>query len=150
MAISLARIRFICSAGIGTMSRPCHRICPGDTPGRHRDQLEDRQRGDGLAAAGFADHADRLAAFDGQIDAIHRVHDAIVGGKMGLEPPDIEQRGFAGGLLFVVHHNRSARHLHDLPGSSASRNPSPMKLMVSTVRKIAAPANSAQCGAMSR
>ena len=35
-------------------------------------------------------------------------------------------------------------------GSNASRSPSPMKLIVSTARKIADPGNSAQCGAICR
>ena len=42
------------------------------------------------------------------------------------------------------------RFLDHVRGSSASRNPSPMKLIDSTARKIAPPANNAQCGAMSR
>src|SRR3989449_11644143 len=37
-----------------------------------------------------------------------------------------------------------------LRGSSASRSPSPMWLMESTVRKIAVPGKKAQCGAKSR
>jgi len=47
---------------------------------------------------------------------------------------------------------RGAKGVHHITfrGSSASRSPSPMKLMAMTVRKIAPPANSAQCGAMSR
>ena len=95
------------------------------------------------------------AAADSEIDAIHRLHDAIVSGKMRLESPDIEQRGLARRLRIEVHHVSRSRHLHDFLymtflGSSASRNPSPRKLMASTVRKMAAPANSAQCGAISR
>ena len=88
----------------------------GDAAGRHRDQLQDRHRGDGLAAAGFADHADCLAARDGEIDAIHGLHDAVVGGEVGLESPDVEQRGFACGLRVDIHHRRVSRHLHDFPG----------------------------------
>ena len=34
----------------------------------------------------------RLAATDGEVDAVDRLHDAVVGGEMGLEPPDLEQR----------------------------------------------------------
>ena len=79
-------------------------LSAGDASGRHRDQLQDRQRRDGLAAAGLADDAHRLAAADGEIDAIHRLHDAVVGGEMRLESPDIEQRGFAGRLHVEVHH----------------------------------------------
>ena len=114
---------------------------PGDDlSGRHRDQLEDRHRGHGLAAAGFADHADGLAAPDRQIDAVDGSHHAIVGREMRLEAANLEQR----------RHFTVFLHYITLRGSSASRRPSPMKLMVSTVRKIAAPGNSAQCGAMSR
>src|SRR6266446_8519304 len=109
----------------------------GDMPGRHRDELEHRQRGDALAAAGFADHAQRLPAVDGKIDAIDRAHDAVVGGEVGLQPANFEEA--------------LARHGYiTFRGSRVSRSPSPMKLIVSTARKIAAPGNSAQCGAMSR
>ena len=72
---------------------------------------------------------------DREVDAVHRLHHAVVGGKVRLEAANFEQR--------LGHHIT-------LRGSSASRRPSPMKLMVSTARKIAAPGNSAQCGAMSR
>ena len=61
---------------------------------------------------------------DGEVDAVDRVHHAVVGREMGLEPADLEQR---------LGHHITRR------GSSASRSPSPMKLMESTVRKIAAP-----------
>ena len=69
-----------------------------------------------------------------EVDAVDRLHHAVVGGEVGLQAPDLEQR----------------RHQITRRGSSASRSPSPMKLMASTARKIAAPGNSAQCGAMSR
>src|SRR5262249_11610246 len=99
---------------------------------------------DGLPAAGFADHPYGLAAHDLEIDAVDGLHHAIVGREMGLQPADVEQRiaGWRGG----VHRTR---HM-TLRGSSTSRRPSPMKLIESTVRKIAAPAKSAQCGAKSR
>ena len=55
-------------------------------------------------------------------------------------------------MLFFGGYGVQSRHETYMTflGSSASRNPSPMKLMASTVRKMAAPANSAQCGAISR
>ena len=62
----------------------------------------------------------------------------------------IEQRGFAGRFCPKLGHMRHPQHHITFRGSSASRSPSPMKLMASTVRKMAAPANSAQCGAISR
>ena len=77
----------------------------------------------------------RLAAPDRDVDAVDRLHHAVVGREMRLEAADFEQR---------------LGHYITLRGSSASRRPSPMKLIDSTVRKIAAPGNSAQCGAMSR
>ena len=109
---------------------------PGDdAPRRHRDQLQDGERGDGLAATGLAHDTQRLLSIDGEVDAVHGLHHAVVGGEMGLEAADLQQ--------WLAHHIT-------LRGSSASRRPSPMKLMVSTARKIAAPGKSAQCGAMSR
>ena len=114
MAISRARIRFISSAAQRNDVAALPQDLPaGDASGRHRDQLEDRKRRDGLAAAGLADDTHRLAAADGEIDAIHRLHDAVVGGEMGLESPDIEQRGFARRLHVEVHHVSRTRHLHD-------------------------------------
>ena len=55
-----------------------------DAARRHGDQLQHRQRGDGLAATRLADDADRLATADGDIDAVHGLHHAFVGGKMRL------------------------------------------------------------------
>ena len=75
---------------------------------------------------------------DRKIDAVDRVHHAVVGGEMGLQAADLEQA-----LAIAPPHIT-------LRGSSASRSPSPMKLIDSTARKIAPPGNSAQCGAMSR
>src|SRR3981189_1884949 len=125
-------------------------LSAGDASGGHRDELQDGQRGDGLSAAGLADDTNSLAAFDAEIDAVHRVNDALVGVEMGLESLDLEQCRFACSSPVTVHHARFMQHHMTFLGSSASRNPSPMKLIESTVRKIAAPANSAQCGAMSR
>ena len=34
----------------------------------------------------------RLAAVDGEVDAVDRLHHAVVGGEVGLQPPDVEQR----------------------------------------------------------
>ena len=40
----------------------------------------------------LADDADRLAAADREVDAVDRVHDAVVGREMRLEPADVEER----------------------------------------------------------
>src|SRR5207245_2442610 len=99
-----------------------------------RDQLQDRHRGHGLAAAGFADDAECLAPVDGNVDAVDGLQDAVVGGEVGFQALDLEQ----------------GQHQITFRASSASRRPSPMKLMATTAMKIAAPGNSAQCGPMSR
>ena len=123
-----------------------------DTSRRHGDELEHGERGDGLAAAGLADHTERLAPVDRMIDAIDRPHHAIVGGEVGLEPANFEQAlAHAAGSVEVCLLDRGdMKRYITFRGSSASRNPSPMKLIVRTARKIAAPGKSAQCGAISR
>ncbi|KTW14801.1 hypothetical protein SA9_12355, partial [Staphylococcus warneri] len=45
-----------------------HDLAFDDLARRHRDQFQDRHRGDGLAAAGFADQPQRLAARDVEAD----------------------------------------------------------------------------------
>jgi hypothetical protein len=66
---------------------------PGDdSAGRHRDELQDRHRGDGLAAAGLADDADGFAAADREIDPVDRVNHAVVSHEMRLQPADVEER----------------------------------------------------------
>ena len=47
-----------------------HDLALDDAARRHRDQFQDRHRRDGLAAAGFADDAERLALVDGDVDAV--------------------------------------------------------------------------------
>ena len=103
-----------------------------DFPRRHVDQLQHRLRGDALAAPRLADDAHRLAAVDGKVHAIDRVQPSVVGLEVGLQALNLQES----------HHRTRL-------GSSASRSPSPMKLIVNTVRKIARPGNSAQCTAKS-
>jgi hypothetical protein len=68
-----------------------HDAACDDAPGGHVDQLQDRLCRDGLAAARFADHRDRLAAIHRDVDAIHRADHAIVGLEVDLEALDVEQ-----------------------------------------------------------
>ena len=105
-----------------------------DPARRHGDQFQDRHRRDGLAAAGFADDAERLALVDADVDAVDGPQDAVVGIEVGLQTLDLEQ----------------GRHQITFRASSASRSPSPMKLMATTAMKMAPPGNRAQCAAMSR
>ena len=89
----------------------------------------------------LADHAERLTAVDGEINAIDCPHHAVVGDELRLQPPNFEQP-LAG--------DRNHDGYITFRGSKVSRKPSPMKLIVSTVIKIMTPGNSAQCGATSR
>src|SRR5215469_780452 len=108
-------------------------------------------RRDGLAAARLADDAHRLAAVDAEVDAVDRLDEPVIGREIGLEATDLEKRAL-GRRRSCGTLRRRCRHRRHITrrGSSTSRSPSPMKLMASTVRKIAAPAESAQCGAKSR
>ena len=56
------------------------------------DDLEDRAAGDGLAAAGFADNAECLAARDREGHAVERLHHAFVGEEVGAQVLDLDQR----------------------------------------------------------
>src|SRR5262249_61494552 len=62
-----------------------------DAPGWHRNELQDRHRRDRLAATGFADQAQRLAAVDREIDAVDGAHDPVVGGEMRAQAADLQQ-----------------------------------------------------------
>jgi len=63
-----------------TMSRLATGLPADDASGRHRDELQDRKRGT-VYRSRTRRRRNSLAAFDGEIDAIHRMHDAVVGGN---------------------------------------------------------------------
>ena len=83
----------------------------------------------------IADHADGLAGVDREVTP----------STACSQPSSVLKRVFR-----PLISSSGTTGPSDLRGSSASRSPSPMKLIVSTVTKIAMPGNSAQCGAMSR
>ena len=56
-----------------------------------RQQAQHREGGHGLAAARFADQAQRLARGNAEGDAIDGAHDAIHGVEVGLQVLDLEQ-----------------------------------------------------------
>ena len=99
-----------------------------EAAGRHVDQLQHRARRHGLAAARSrpprASVSPRSIA---RLDAVDRADHAVVGLEPGLQVADVEQRSAS-----------AIRPTDTRRGSSASRRPSPMKLMDSTARKIAA------------
>jgi hypothetical protein len=54
------------------------------------DELQDRACRHALAAAAFADDAQRLAALDGEIDGIDRAHGPFLKEEMGLEGAHVQ------------------------------------------------------------
>ena len=82
MAISRARILSISRhVERDQVAAPPQDLAGDDAARRHGDQLQHRERRHGLAAAGLAHHAQRLAAVDGEVDAVDGLHHAVVGGE---------------------------------------------------------------------
>ena len=105
-----------------------------------RQQAQHRQRGHALAAAGFADDAERLAGADRERHAVDGPRDAVLGEEVGLEVLDLEQgRGHGS-----PHMRRAMR------GSSRSRSPSPTRLTASTTSASASPGQNTVHGALAR
>src|SRR6266511_3118637 len=116
------------------------RLPADDLAWRLRNQPEKRHRADALARARLTDDPERLARVDVVRDAVHGLDDAVVGRELNSEIPDrkhgIPHRPACGGRFRTdAHYARILRCV----GSSASRRPSPMKLMQSTRIMIAIP-----------
>jgi hypothetical protein len=62
---------------------------PGDLPAA--GQPHDRQAGHALAGAGLAHDAEGLAPVEGEVDAVHRLDDAVVGAEPDPQVLDFEQ-----------------------------------------------------------
>ena len=91
--MSLPRSARISASGSVEQIPPLEADCAADdAAGRRLDQPQDRQRGDALAAAGFADDAQRLAGAQRKRDAVDRAHDAVAGEEIGLQIVDLENR----------------------------------------------------------
>ena len=103
----------------------------GPHPRAARQQAHEGERGHGLAAAGFADDAQRLAAVDMKIDIADGVQNP--GRHVDLD----------GQALDLEHRSASlrARHAGQLRPSGAvmSRMPSPSMLMAITRTRMATP-----------
>src|SRR5690606_631004 len=98
----------------------------GGHRGRPWQQAHHRQHGDGFARAGFTDNGKHLSLVDMQRDAVDRLERSAHGIEGNGEVLDVQQSH--GQDLFSF-------------GSSASRSPSPIRLMASTVTRIASPGN---------
>src|SRR3546814_7515583 len=96
----------------------------GRDPCRPGQEAHDGKHGDGLAGAGLADNGQHLAGIDRQGDAVDGTEPAGCRFELDGQIIDLQKR-----------------HDQDLFsfGSSASRRPSPIRLMARTVMRIARP-----------
>ncbi len=98
-----------------------------DAAGWLRDQAHDGERRHALAAAGFADDGERLAAAQRERHVVHRLDDALAGEEEGPQPLDREDDV---GVCRRGHPSRCR-------GSRMSRTASPSRLVPNTTRLIA-------------
>src|ERR1019366_3517284 len=98
---------------------------------RSRHEAHDRQSSHALAAARFADDAERLAGGKLPRHAVDRAHGAGDSVERGAQAVDLKQR-----QRHCRGHNWRARR-----GSRASRSPSPSRLIASTVSASKMPGN---------
>src|SRR4030095_2430065 len=88
-----------------------------DDPAWWRHELEQRERGDALTTATLTNHAERLAAFDGQDDAVHGAHNPFSQVKVGMQILYLYQ------CIYICHkrpirsHMDRRRHADHRPGS---------------------------------
>ena len=69
-----------------------HRRAGFDPRGRRRQQAEQREAGDGLARAGFADETERLAALQRKTHAVHGTDDPVARVEARAEVRDSQER----------------------------------------------------------
>src|SRR6185295_3152580 len=89
-----------------------------------RDQAHDRERRHALAAARFADDAQRFAAPDIEGNTIHGAHHAVAAQEVRAQ---VAHRQYDLGIACHAIYIRRA-----MRGSSESRSPSPTRLIAST------------------
>src|SRR5262249_60073113 len=113
-------------------------LAAGDPARGLLDETEQRERRDALARPGLAHHPERLLSVEVERHAVHGAHEAVVGGELDGEVPDLEKMSGA-------VHRRGAAHSFGPPepliacGSRASRSASPRQLTASTVSTIMRP-----------
>ena len=74
------------------MSRPSKRMRPPVMRPARSQQAHHRKRRDGLARAAFAHDAQGLAALQGDVDAVQRLHDAMSRREGDLQVLDLQER----------------------------------------------------------
>ena len=120
IAMSLPRTWRISSSLSARRSRPPkHQRALDDLARGVRDETHERERRDGLARARLADDAERLAAVEGEADAVDGLDHAGVREEVRREILDLEQALGHGYSLSL--------------GSVASRRPLPNEMKPNTV-----------------
>ena len=109
-----------------------------DLAGRVRHQPHDGERGHALAAAGFADDRQRLAAADVERDVVDRLEQPGIGEEHCFQVLHVEDQIVRLGL---AHQPRCL-------GSRMSRSASPNRLVPNTARLIATPGKMTSHGAV--
>jgi hypothetical protein len=107
------------------MSRPSKVISVGGDGGGIGQQPHHRQHRDRFARAAFADDGQHLAAIDMHVDALD-------GRELPTAVANLTVR-------FLMFSSAIGSQLRFSLGSSASRSPSPIRLMASTVIRMARP-----------
>ena len=119
--------------GILTRSLPLvQRLAGRDAAGRHGNQPEHGEHRDALARSRLADDAEHLAGMEVVADPGDRLDDPVLGAELDRQVTDL--RGSARPWSIYARIRRCV-------GSSASRRPSPTKLMHMAMRMIARPGN---------
>src|SRR6185312_5801284 len=135
IAANLAHLRFIETEQVGAFE---HDLAADDTAGRIGHQAHDRQRADALAAAGFADDRQCLAALDVEGDVVDGTEQAGTGEEHRLQALYLEHVGVG----------RCSAHQLRCLGSRTSRSASPNRLVPNTARLIAIPGKITSHGAV--
>src|SRR5580765_7532277 len=105
---------------------------PADDLGPRRQEADDREARRGLAAAGFADDAERLAFLQREADPVDRLDDALAAKRdvMRLQIADLKQKSHTGARL--AHRLRNC-------GSSRMRSQSPISCVARTTSMMQRP-----------
>ena len=80
-------------------------------------QPHDRQARDALPAAGLADDPECLPALDGEVDAFHRLDEAVVGAEARAQVANLEKRHQLSRILgsmtaYITSTNRLKTMMH--------------------------------------
>ena len=159
MEMSLPRRRSIASSLSARRSTPPSSTLPRQSGRRVRHEPHQRERGDGLAAAGFADDGQGLPGIDAEAHPVDRFEDAASRVEDGAQTLHREQRsdarlagGFSaqrrrGHVCRLRHAGARAGHRRRR-GSKMSRSASPNKFVPNTARLMASPGKITSQGAV--